>query len=148
MNNIMRHSMSEHVADQMLRTHNSLGIRKIDRIYDKNRNQLILMVNTSEMLDRDLNAFLKHNSLILEAPIQMDYNRPFRTHLTGDELLPDGEIDISLIGFAEIKLKPGYHYTVMSCQLINPTLVKIILNSRVTFIETNHVKTINSKRRK
>jgi hypothetical protein len=140
MNNIMHHSISDHVADQMIRTHNSLGIKKIDRIYDKNRNQLILMVNTHEMLDRELNTFLKHNNLILEAPIQMDYNRPFRTHLAGDDLRPDGGIDISLIGFAEIKLKPGYHYTVMSCQLINPTLVKIILNSRISFTANNHSK--------
>lgn len=140
MNQFMRHSISEKMTDLSKRTSNNLGIKKIDRVYDKYKDQLILMVNTREMLGREVNAFLKGNNLILEAPFQLDYNKPYRKHLIGKDLLYESEIDVSLIGFSKIKLKPGYHYTVLSCQLINPTLVKIILYSRISFINSNHFK--------
>ena len=140
MNHYMRHSISDQVSDLSKRNNNNLGIRKIDRIYDKYRDQLILMVNTREMLGREVNAFLKGNDLIMEAPFQLDYNKPYRRHLIGKDILYESEIDVSLIGFARIKLKPGYHYTVLSCQLINPNLVKIILHSRISFINPNEYK--------
>ena len=139
--------MPEHVTDQINRTRSNIGIRKIDRIYDKNKDQLILMVSTVEMLEREVNAFLKGNELILEASIQLNYNKPYRMHLAGEDIQHDSAFDISLIGFSEIKLKPGYHYTVISCQLINPTLVKIILGSQVSFAQYNHFRTIKNKNR-
>lgn len=125
------------------KTRNYLGIRKIDRYYDKNNSQLILMVSTAEMLDRELNTFLKEDRLILEAPLQPDYNRPYRTHLVGSDLLNDYENEVSVIGFSEIKLKPGYAYSLVSCQLINPALVKIILRSDAVFTKSHHRKNGN-----
>jgi len=109
---------------------------------------LILMVSTREMLDREVSAFLKGDRLILEAPIQLDYNKPFRTNFQHGNRMLDGEKDMSLIGFSEITLKPGYHYSVLSCQLSNPTLVKIILESRFSFHKSPHLTTKKSKRRK
>ena len=148
MNHYMRHSISDQVSDLSKRNNNNLGIRKIDRIYDKYRDQLILMVNTREMLGREVNAFLKGNDLIMEAPFQLDYNKPYRRHLIGKDILYESEIDVSLIGFARIKLKPGYHYSVLSYQLINPTLIKIILKSSVALHQSNRNQTVKNKRRK
>jgi hypothetical protein len=148
MNEIVRHRTSDHVADQMSRYRNILGIKKVDRVYDKNKDELILLVNTREMLDAEVSACLKGNLLILEAPIQLDYNKPYHTKLAGGDPLRDSEIDLSLIGFSEVKLKPGYHYSLISCQLINPTLVKIILNSKISLVNSFHFTYKKNKRRK
>ena len=109
---------------------------------------MILMVSTRELLDREVSAFLKGNNLILEAPIQLDFNRPYRTNFQNGKNPGDYDRDMSLIGFSEIALKPGYHYSVISCELSNPSLVKIILESRFSFHKTPHFTTKKSKRRK
>jgi hypothetical protein len=147
-NQLVHQHMPEHLTGQTHKSGNNLGIRKIDRIYDKGKNQLILMVSTRELLDRDVSAFLKGSRLILEAPIQLDYNKPYRTNFQNGKPPRDYDRDMSLIGFSEIALKPGYHYSVISCQLSNPTLVKIILESRFSFHKTPHFTTKKSKRRK
>ena len=122
-----------HSVPHMKNNRNYLGIKKIDRIYDNNSHQLVLLVSTKDMLGKEVNAILKGSNLILEAPYEMETNRPLRTHLIGREFLRDYENEVSVIGFSEIKLKPGYHYQVLSCQLINPNLVKILLQSKFSF---------------
>lgn len=140
MNHRMYQNISEQAADRKRSNRDQLRIKNIDRIYDKQKNRLILMINASEMLDHEVNVFLKENSLVLEAPHQLDYNRPIRTHLIGKDPVYDAENDDSTIGFSEVRLKPGYHYSVLSCQLINPTLIKIILNSSVSIHPSNSNK--------
>jgi len=148
MNHRMYQNMSEQAAGQMGNNRDHLKIKKIDRVYDRNRDQLILMVSAGEMLDREVNVFLKENCLVLEAPHQLEYNKPFRTHLMDKETRYDTEMEDSPIGFSEVKLKPGYHYTLLSYQLINPTLLKIILKSNVSNRQSSHKKPLKNKHRK
>jgi hypothetical protein len=111
-------------------TRNYLKINRVDRKYDPGKNHLVLMVSTGEFLDEDVNVFLKDNSLVLEAPYHLDYTRPYRAHLVGNRVLNNYENEVSLIAFSEIKLKPGFHYSIQSHDLINPYLMKIILRSK------------------
>jgi hypothetical protein len=138
----------EHQGEIAGRTGNHLGIRKIDRIYDKRRNQLVLMVKSSQMLDSDINAFVKGNYLVLEASSPLNYNKPLRTHLMVDEGPDNYEEDVSVISFSEIRLKPGYHYSVISCQLMNLGLIKIILNYTPSLFQTDHIKNFKKRNRK
>jgi hypothetical protein len=147
-NHRMYQNISEQAADHTRSNQDHLRIKKIDRIYDRHRNQLILMVSAGEMLDREVNVFLEDNSLVLEAPHQLEYNKPFRTHLMDKDPLYEAENEDSTIGFSEVKLKPGYHYSVLSYQLINPTLIKIILKSSVALHQSNRSQTLKNKRRK
>lgn len=117
-------------AERNRTTRNYLRIKKVDRRYDPGKDQLVLMVSTGELLDEDVNVFLKDNSLVLEAPYHLDYTRPYRAHLVGNRVLNNYENEVSLIAFSEIKLKPGYHYSILSQQLINPYLMKVILRSK------------------
>lgn len=148
MNHRMYQNISEQAAYYARSNQDHLRIRKIDRIYDRHRNQLILMVSAGEMLDREVNVFLEDNSLVLEAPHQLEYNKPFRTHLMDKDPVYKADNEDSTIGFSEVKLKPGYHYSVVSYQLINPTLLKIILKSNVAPHQSNRKQTLNNKRRK
>jgi len=142
---IMHQHIFEHPGEISHGSSNLLGIQRIDRIYDKKRNQLILMVNSHEMLDAEVNAFLKGYNLLLEASYLLNYSRPFRVHLMDNGVFDNDENDVSVIGFSEIKLKPGYRYTVMSCQLLNPRLIKVILKYTPTFIRKDYIK--NAKKR-
>lgn len=126
---------------------NNLGIYQIERNYNVNTNQLTLMVRTSKTLDNEVDAFLEGNKLVLGSLLQPEFNQPFRSHLLGRDLYDD-EMDISVIGFSEIELKPQYHYTLDSCQLINPRLVKIILNSKKSFITSDHLHLRNHGKQK
>ena len=126
---------------------NNLGIFKVDRKFNVNTNQLILLVQTSKNLDKEVDAFLEGNKLVLGSSLQMEFNQPYRAHLVDKDLYND-ELDVSIIGFSEIDLKPQYHYTLDSCQLINPNLVKIILTSKKFFITSNHLHLRNHGRRK
>ena len=130
----MNHRSSQFKTDMAAERHrttrNYLKIKNVDRRYDTTRDQLVLMISTGEFLDREVNAFLKDNSLVLEAPCQLDYTRPYRTHLIGNRVLSNYENEVSLIAFSEIRLKPGYHYSILSQQLINPYLMKVVLKSK------------------
>jgi hypothetical protein len=120
------------------KSYNNLGVQKVSREYKQGEEKLELLVNTKEILDGEPNAFLKDGHLVLESPISVELNQPFRSHLLGKDLCTD-EMDIILIGFSEIELKPHYHYTVEYCQLINPNQVKIILKASKSFFNFNHL---------
>jgi len=91
---------------------------------------LILIMETSQLVSRDINAILKGNRLILEAPLISSYNKPFRTHLI--DKVNSNEIDdgLMLIGFTEVTLKSGYRYQLISCQVIDSRLIKVTLGFR------------------
>ena len=148
LNEFVPHRTSAHVIDPGSRSLNRLGIRKIDHVYDKPKGQLLLMVHTREKLDAEVTALLKGTQLILEAPVQLDVNKPFHIKLAGSELMPHGEIDLQVIGFSEIKLKPGYHYSLISCQLVHPNQVKVTLKSSISFNNSNNSNTLKNKHRK
>jgi hypothetical protein len=84
-------------------------------------------METTQMIDRDIRAFLKGNSLLLEAPLISSYNKPFRTHHLGQKNREEYEEGLTLIGFSEIKLKHGYKYHLISCQAFDSKMIKVIL---------------------
>ena len=129
---MMQQGTAYNIKAYINHTHNNLGIKNIERIFNKPSSRLILMINTREKLDDEVNAFIRKDKLILESVIEMELNRPYRMHHTGRDL-HDDEMDISIIGFSEIDLKPGYRYQVQSCKLVNPNLVKVVLSSKETF---------------
>jgi len=79
------------------------------------------------MISRDVKAFLKGNSLLLEAPLFPSYDKPFRIHHLGKNTREEFEEGLTLIGFSEIKLKHGYQYHLISCQAFDTKMIKVIL---------------------
>jgi len=123
-------SSSEQLRQQISKSSNPLGIGNTHFIWNREKHQLILIMETSQLVSRDINAILKGNRLILEAPLISSYSKPFRTHLI-DKLNSD-EIDdgLMLIGFTEVTLKSGYKYQLISCQVIDSRLIKVTLGFR------------------
>jgi len=111
-------------------TRNYLKINDVERHFDPAGSKLVLEVRTGETLDEEVHAFLQGNRLMLEAPCHLDFSRPYRSHLVGNRVLNNYDNEVSLIAFSEIKLKPGYHYSILSRELIDPHRVKIILRAR------------------
>ena len=118
---------SEQLSHQFSGLTNALGIGNTNFKWDQKKNQLILIIETHQMVDRDIRAFLKGSSLFLEAPLLSSYNRPFRTHHMGQKNREEFEEGLTLIGFSEIKLKQGYQYHLVSCQAIDSKMIKVIL---------------------
>lgn len=133
---MMSHPRPQDLIDQINRTHNNLSISKIDRHYNRNTQKMVLLVSTKEMIENDVNAFIKGNKLVVEAFIQLDFNKPYRTHLPGSEFA-NNELGVSLIGFSEIRLKKGYQYTVASCRKINAMLIEVILSRKNLFFSSS-----------
>lgn len=119
---------------------NQLGIEKVDFIKDKYKKHLILLLTGNQMVYSDIYAFLKGTKLILEAPIAFDSGEfPVRTHLVGEEAIHEyleGDQDI---GFSEIDLNSGFHYSVLSSTVLTPGFFKIVLTYRPL---TQHNKSI------
>jgi len=123
-------SSSEQLRQQISKSSNPLGIGNTNFIWNREKHQLILIMETSQLVSRDINAILKGNRLILEAPLISSYNKPFRTHLI--DKVNSNEIDdgLMLIGFTEVTLKSGYRYQLISCQVIDSRLIKVTLGFR------------------
>lgn len=130
-NQITYRPTSEQLNHQFLQTENSLGIGNLTFIWDQDKNQLVLMMDTNQMIGSDIKALLKGNRLILEAPLISSYNKPFRTHLLGHEFRDEFEEGFSVIAFSEVKLKYGYTYHLVSCQAIDPKMIKVVLGFSV-----------------
>ena len=106
---------------------NSLGIVNTDFIWDRKREQLTLILETGQPVSKEVSAMLKGNRLILEAPLIQSYNRPYRTHLMGQDPEDEMEEGLVVIGFSELKLKYKYRYHLISCQAMDYNLIKVIL---------------------
>ncbi|MFH0758887.1 MAG: hypothetical protein V2B15_16480 [Bacteroidota bacterium] len=106
---------------------NTLGIRNTNFIWDRKRQQLVLIIETDQMISQDMNVLLKDDRIILEAPVVTSINKPIRAHLVGQKNSDDYEEDLVVIGFSEVKLKPGYLYHLISRQAVNPKMLKVIL---------------------
>jgi hypothetical protein len=110
---------------------NSLGIVNTNFLWDHKRKQLILTMESSQLIDNDLNVFIKGHSLLLEAPLQFSYNRPLRMHHIGQKFTQDYGDGLSLIGFSEIELKSTYTYRLISYQVFDSNMIEVILGYTV-----------------
>lgn len=126
-NHITYKPSSEQLRHQFLKSGNSLGIGNLTFIWDQKKKQVVLLMDTNQLINNEIKALLKGNSLILEAPRISSYNKPFRTHLMGPEFRDEFEEGFTVIGFSEVKLKYGYHYHLISCQAIDPNIIKVVL---------------------
>ncbi len=125
----------------VIKSRNDLKISRIDYLKDIQRGQLTIFLESNLLCDREVNALMQGNTLIIEAPRSLEYEKPFKTHLIDKESLLDYEKGMLAIGFSEVDLNPGFKYTILSCQMINPGLLKVILsfypvrkNSRIQLI--------------
>lgn len=84
-----------------------------------------------KIIDKDLKAFVNGNSLLLEAPLQISYNRPLRMHHLGHNFREEYGEGLSLIGFSEIQLKSSYTYRLISCQVFESNTIEVILGFAV-----------------
>ncbi len=112
----------------VIKSRNDLEISRIDYLKDTKRNQLAIFLESNLLFDREVNALLQGNNLIIEAPRSLEYEKPFKTHLIDKESLSDYEKGILAIGFSEVQLSRGFRYTILSCQMITPGLLKVILS--------------------
>ena len=116
---------------KLKKAENQLGIEKIDALKDHLNRHLILLASGNQMDCSDVYAFVKGSRLILEATMPLYHgDLPFRTHLLGEEIFDDYTVDEPNIGFSEIILNPEFHYQVLSYAVLNPGLVKVVLNYR------------------
>jgi hypothetical protein len=113
---------------QLIKSRNQLGIDRIDYIKDTERNRLVIFLESDLLFTREVNVFMNEKKLIIEAPVPVDYEKPFKTHLIPrDELSGYDNEDLD-IGFSEVQLDQGYTYDMFSSQMINPGLLKVILS--------------------
>lgn len=126
-NHVTHRPISAQLRNQFLKSENSLGIGNLSFIWDQGKKQLVLIMDTNQKISNEVRALLKGNRLTLEAPLISAYNKPFRTHLLGQDSRHEIEDGFTVIGFSEVKLKYGYHYHLISCQVINPNMIKVIL---------------------
>lgn len=114
----------------VMRSQNALQIHRIEYLNDAQRDRLVILLESELPLDHEVNAFLKNDHLILEASHSVSYERPFRTHLIPEDYFSERAPERMEIGFSELVLNHDFKYNVVSCQLINPMLVKVILEFR------------------
>jgi hypothetical protein len=118
------------MRSQFSTLNNSLGIVQTDFVWNLGNSHLVLIIETDQMLAKEIDARVRGNTLILEAPLLSDYEMPFKTHLIGQELRKEIEEGYSDIGISEVKLKPGYQYSLITCEVVEPKLIKVIFEFR------------------
>jgi len=107
---------------------NSLGIKNTNYIWNQKNKQLVLIMEASQTVSKDIKALLKGNRLFLEASLVSPLNKPLRAHQLERETLDEIEGGLMIIGFSEIKLKNSYSYHVNSCEVMEPKMIKVILD--------------------
>ncbi len=91
------------------------------------RQLLIIIIESHRKFNQEILATLTGNTLILEAPFIISDIRPVRTHLIQRDIQDELERGTPGTGASEIRLKPGFHYTLISCKVLDPSLLKVIL---------------------
>ena len=123
------HSSFDPKFCHVIKSRNDLEISRIDYLKDARNSQLVIFLESNMLFDLEaVNALMQGNNLIIEAPRSMEYEKPFRTHLIDRESLLDQEKGVIKIGFSEVQLKQGFKYTLLSCQMINPGLLRVNLS--------------------
>lgn len=107
---------------------NTLNIERIEYIRNPSNKQLIMLVETSEMLSRDINITVNGSRLIIEAMKDLGYNKPLYMYRMDQDGISEFETGGMQVAFGEIELKGHHQYTVTSFDLVNPNLMKIILS--------------------
>jgi hypothetical protein len=111
-----------------MRSQNELQINRIEYLNDSQRDRLVILLESDKPLDREVNAFLKNDHLILEASRPLNIEKPMRAHLIEQNFLAGRAPESMEIGFSELILNHDFKYYVVSCQLVNPLLIKVILD--------------------
>ncbi|MDX2430385.1 MAG: hypothetical protein QNK35_05590 [Bacteroides sp.] len=106
---------------------NSLGIGNLTYIWNPERMQVTILMDVSESISKDIKPILKGNRVILEAALISSFDKPFKTHLLGQQSREELEDEFTVIGFSEVSLRYGYHFSLISCQAIEPKMIKLIL---------------------
>ncbi len=112
----------------VIKSRNELEISRIDYLKDTQRGQLAIFLESNLFYDREVFALMQGNILVIEAPRSLEYEKPFKMHLIDKESLSDYEKGVLSIGFSEVHLNRSFKYTILSCQMINPGLLKVILS--------------------
>lgn len=126
-NHISHRASAERVSPQFLTSGNSLGIVHTESYWDKNRKQIVYIIKTNQIVSSEIDVRLKDNYIHLEAPLFSSMVKPLTKKKAGKEMVSEFEEGSTGIGYAELRLKPGYQYTLISSQLINPRLVKVVI---------------------
>jgi len=113
---------------QVIKSRNDLEIERIDYLKDTQKGQLVIFLESNLLFDPEINASMQGNNLIIEAYRSMNYQKPFKTHLIDEKTLLEQENGGLEIGFTEVQLNKDFRYTILSCQMINPGMLKVILS--------------------
>jgi hypothetical protein len=113
---------------QVVKSRNDLQINRIDYIRDSQHNRLVIYLESDLLSGQEINAFMQGMNLVIEAPCLLDFEGPIRRHLIEQKDLSNYEKEIYEIGFSEVQLDQGFSYGIISCRMINPGLLKIVLS--------------------
>jgi hypothetical protein len=121
----------------ILRDRNHLRIDRLTFIRDRFNHMLIILAESETMISREVYVFLKGNIMVVEAPLFVDLQKPYRTHLIEKGNLNEFDRESPKIDFTEIKLFKKYEYNIMSFNMIKPGLLKIILSCKYAASDQN-----------
>lgn len=110
------------------KSRNDLNIGRVEYIRNYQREQLVILIECNLRLNTEVNAFIQEDKLIIESFHSTEYNKPFKSHLIKKEILADFEKGEAEVKFSEVQLNLGYKYSMLSCQMIKDSLVKVILS--------------------
>ncbi len=110
------------------KSRNDLNIDRVEYIRDYQREQLVILIECDLRLNTEVNAFIQEDKLIIESFHSTEYSKPFKTHLMKKETLADYEKGEAEVEFSEVQLNLGFKYSMLSCQMIKDSLIKVILS--------------------
>lgn len=113
---------------RVIKSRNELQIKRIEYLNGKYKDQWILLLESDLPLDQDVKAFIEEDTLIIEASHSLEFDKPFRSHLFESDRLSENEQGGIEIVFSELQLNHGFEYDIVSYQVINSRLIKIILS--------------------
>lgn len=115
----------------ILKEQNDLEISKIEYIMKRQKNLMILLAESDLLMnENELYAFVREHTLVLEATMHVNVEKPFRSHLIEQKNLEEFDNEITEIRFTEIKLDKKYRYNVISLNMIKPGLLKIVMSCK------------------
>ena len=75
----------------VIKSRNELEISRIDYLRDTQRGQLVIFMESTLLVEQEVNALVQGNNLIIEATRSLEFEKPFRTHLIDNQLLSNQE---------------------------------------------------------
>ena len=108
-------------------TKDSLGVIHTNSIWESKKKQLVLIIETNQMISDDIEVMLYDNRITIEAPIVLSYDNPLNRDNQGQHKRINIDGELTVIGFYTTKLKPDYKYTYISSKTIDSNLIKVIL---------------------